>query len=50
VETRWTRYGRDRVYVKTSDGLDVGYIDLKTGTIDIVNDTFATALEACRQR
>lgn len=29
--TRWTRYGKDRVYVKTSDGAAVGHIDLVTG-------------------
>lgn len=28
TETRWTRYGKDRVYVRTAAGVDVGYIDL----------------------
>ena len=28
IETRWTRYGKDRVYVKTADGADVGHVDL----------------------
>ncbi len=28
TETRWTRYGKDRVYVRTAEGLDVGHIDL----------------------
>jgi hypothetical protein len=50
VETRWTRYGQDRVYVKTSDGVGIGHVDLKAGTITATDETFTTALEACRQR
>ena len=33
--TRWRRYGQDRLYVKTNDGTDVGYIDLQTGAVDL---------------
>lgn len=33
--TRWRRYGQDRLYVKTHDGTDVGYIDLQTGAVDL---------------
>jgi hypothetical protein len=33
--TRWRRYGQDRLYVKTHDGIDVGYIDLQTGDVDL---------------
>jgi hypothetical protein len=29
---RWTRYGKDRLYVKDADGGDVGWVDLLTGT------------------
>lgn len=29
VERRWTRYGHDRIYVTTSDGVDCGHVDLK---------------------
>ena len=29
--TRWTRYGQDRLYVKTSDGVTVGWQCLRTG-------------------
>jgi len=28
IETRWTRYGKDRVYVKTADGVDAGILHL----------------------
>jgi hypothetical protein len=28
---RWTRFGKDRLYVKDADGGDVGWIDLLTG-------------------
>jgi hypothetical protein len=35
VTTRWTRYGKDRLYVKTSDGIEVGNIDLLSGTIEV---------------
>lgn len=33
--TRWTRYGKDRLYVKTSEGIDVASIDLVTGKVDV---------------
>lgn len=29
--TRWTRYGKDRLYVSTSEGEKVGFLDLLTG-------------------
>ncbi len=28
LERRWTRYGKDRVYVKDDAGVDLGYVDL----------------------
>lgn len=33
IESRWRRYGRDRVYVKRPDGSPIGYVDLDKGTI-----------------
>jgi Nuclease-related domain len=33
--TRWKRYGKDRLYVKTTDGVDVGHVDLLTGEITV---------------
>jgi Nuclease-related domain len=34
--TRWTRYGKDRVYVKLADtGQQIGWIDVKTGTVTV---------------
>lgn len=35
VTTRWTRYGKDRLYVKTPDGTAVGHIDLPTGAVEV---------------
>ncbi len=35
MTTRWTRYGKDRLYVKTRDGIDVGHIDLLTGAVEV---------------
>ncbi|MBC7373132.1 MAG: hypothetical protein H7323_03995 [Frankiales bacterium] len=34
VVTRWARYGRDRLYVQTPDGVGLGYWGNKTGTAD----------------
>lgn len=31
VLTRWQRYGKDRLYAKDSDGVPVGWLDLRTG-------------------
>lgn len=28
---RWSRYGKDRLYVKAADGADLGWVDLVTG-------------------
>lgn len=35
VTTRWTGYGKDRLYVKTPDGTAVGHIDLLTGAVEV---------------
>ncbi|MFT3887587.1 MAG: NERD domain-containing protein [Arachnia sp.] len=32
IVTRWQRYGHDRLYVRTPDGVDLGWWDLKTST------------------
>ena len=50
VETRWTRYGNDRVYVKTADGNQIGHVDLKSGTVTVEIEEFADALAECRDR
>ncbi len=50
VESRWTRYGHDRVYLKTADGTDVGWIDLKSGGVHTADPDFTTTLEECRRR
>jgi hypothetical protein len=50
VETRWTRYGHDRVYVSTCEGLKVGHVDLKTGSIGVELPGFSAALDDCKRR
>ena len=50
VETRWTRYGHDRVYVKTAEGEQIGHVDLKSGTYAVEIEEFAEALVQCRDR
>lgn len=36
--TRWTRYGKDRLYVKAADGTTVAWQDLQTGAITVVQE------------
>ena len=50
VETRWTRYGHDRVYLKTADGNQIGHVDLKSGSVTVEIEEFAGALDECRDR
>lgn len=42
--TRWTRYGKDRLYVSTADGRRVGWLDLQTGATMVELPEFAAAL------
>ena len=50
VVTRWTRYGKDRLYVATRDGERVGWRDLETGETVVQAEQhaaeFASALAA----
>jgi hypothetical protein len=50
VETRWTRFGHDRVYLKTAEGAQIGHVDLKSGSVTVDNEEFASALTECRDR
>lgn len=47
IETRWTRYGKDRVYVKTADGDDVGHVDLVARTVVAKAPDYETELQEC---
>lgn len=49
-EKRWRRYGHDRIYVSTSDGVQVGYVDLKTGATEASEVGHDAALADCRSR
>ncbi len=40
---RWTKFGKDRLYVKTDDGLDVGWLDLVDGSRLVTKPQFAEA-------
>jgi hypothetical protein len=33
--TRWTRYGKDRLYLKDAAGADAGWVDLLTGELNL---------------
>jgi hypothetical protein len=50
IETRWKRYGKDRVYVKTADGDDVGHVDLVEQTVVARIADYETELRACLAR
>lgn len=50
IETRWTRYGKDRVYVKTPDGAEVGHVDLVTRTIVATMPDYEADLQHCLAR
>jgi len=47
IETRWTRYGKDRVYLKTADGADIGHVDLVARTIVSKAPDYETELREC---
>lgn len=51
---RWRRYGKDRLYVSTADGIRVGWLDLITGLATVeqpqLADGFETAVTAWRER
>jgi hypothetical protein len=50
VETRWTQHGKDRVYVKTADGVDLGYADLVARTVVPTDPQFESSLHDCLLR
>ena len=50
VETRWTRYGKNRVYVRDSDGVELGYLDLQANTAVPANGEHAATLLECLTR
>ena len=45
VVKRWTRYGHDRLYVQTADGIRLGYQDVKTGQTVVEDETHRKAVE-----
>ena len=50
IETRWRRYGKDRVYVKTVDGVDVGHVDLVARSVVSTGAAFELELKDCLRR
>jgi hypothetical protein len=50
IETRWTRYGKDRVYVAASNGAKVGYVDLVAGSIEVLAPGYDDVLQGCLRR
>lgn len=43
---RWKRYGKDRLYVNTSDGTRVGWLDLHSGETTVELDELREAFDA----
>ena len=43
--TRWRRYGKDRLYVATADGRQIGWWDLQTDVANPDTDSDTEALE-----
>lgn len=50
TESRWTCYGKDRIYVRSADGTDVGYVDLVVATVVAKDASFEPALRECLAR
>jgi hypothetical protein len=50
IETRWRRFGKDRVYVRTPEGRDVGHVDLVERTIVVKMPGYVPQLKSCRAR
>ncbi len=50
IETRWKRYGKDRVYVKTIEGNDVGHVDLVEPTVVTKTADCEAELRECLAR
>lgn len=43
---RWARYGHDRLYVQTSEGASLGYLDNRTGTCVVSDENSRAAFHA----
>jgi hypothetical protein len=50
IETRWTRYGNDRVYVRNQAGDEIGHIDLKEHKVVAKTPGYESSLEECLRR
>lgn len=47
--TRWRRYGKDRLYVTSSDGHRLGWVDLVTGSVSVEDVSRADVLQEAVQ-
>jgi hypothetical protein len=50
IETRWRKFGNDRVYVRTADGTEVGVVDLKNGCVAQVAPGYEVLVNDCLVR
>lgn len=50
TETRWRRYGKDRVYLRSADGVDLGYVDLVGKAVFPAEPQHEVALVECLAR
>lgn len=46
IESRWRRYGKDRIYLRTADGRNVGYVDLVSREAIVSDPSWAPAVHA----
>ena len=50
IETRWKQYGKDRIYVKTVEGNDIGHVDLVERTVVAKIADYEAELRECLVR
>jgi hypothetical protein len=50
LETRWRRFGHDRVYLETADGTKVGHIDLVKDELVLAEAQYEAAAQAAHRR
>ena len=50
IEEHWKRGVQDRVYFKTSDGVQVGWLDLKTGREILIDLQYKSLFDAAVDR
>lgn len=50
TETRWRKYGKDRIYLRSAAGETVGHVDLVTRQVVVNDQAYSDAVRACLDR